>query len=284
MPSGPRYQPYLDGAASPFRWRLGLRPLDLADWLDLDDDYTAMIEQKQRVMREHASTAFAVLDGVEAESIEIRDAIAAHLAARGEHRVPPVDTTLHPLDAAARLVQEDLVFLVEQDGRLVCGGGSVCFPNRWDLVSKIGRTMAEIHAPVAQLNDHLEEPIDRFFDRLTPERSYWRLGWGVLDTDELYQPTDGSAPPRPVDPEPAAHHLRVERETLRRMPGTHCVLFTIRTHLCRLDEVPWPSDAAALADAIASMPDDIAEYKQLDQVGSAIAGWLRSRSVEPGVT
>lgn len=284
MPSGPRHQPYLDGAASPFRWRLGLRPLDLDDWLDLDDDYTGSIEQKREVMREHASTAFAVLDDVEAESIEIRDAIAAHLHARGDHRVPPVDTALHPLDAAARLVQEDLVFLVERDGRLVCGGGSVCFPNRWDLASKIGRTMAEIHAPVAQLNDHLEEPIDRFFDRLTPERSYWRLGWGVLDTDELYQPTDGTAPPRPVDPEPAAHHLRVERETLRRMPGTRCVLFTIRTHLCRLDAVPWPSDAAALADAIESMPDDIAEYKQLDRVGSAIAGWLRARSVEPGVT
>ena len=280
MSSGPRYQPYLDVAASPFRWRLGVRPLDLADWLDLDEDYESMIERKHEVMAEHPATAFAVLDGVEPESIEIRDAVAEHLEARDDPRVPPLDPSLHPLDAAARLVQEDLVFLVERDGRLVCGGGSVCFPNRWDLVSKIGRTMAEIHAPVAQLNDQLEDPIDRFFDRLTPERAYWRLGWGVLDTDELYQPTDATAPPRAADPRPGEHHLRVERETLRRMPLTGCVLFTIRTYVCPIGTVPCPDDAAALADAIDAMPGDVAEYKQLDRVGPSVSRWLRRADAE----
>lgn len=281
MRSRPQYQPYLDVPAAPFRWRLGLRPLDLAEWLELDDEYDSMIERKRQVMADHAATAFAVLDDVDAESTEIRDAIVAHLETLDDARVAPVALGLHPLDAAARLVQEDLVFLVERDGRLVCGGGSVCFPNRWDLVSKIGRTMAEIHEPVARLNDHLEAPIDRFFDRLTPDRSYWRLGWGVLDTDELYQPTDGTAPARPVETPPAAHHLRVERETLRRMPETGCVLFTIRTYLCPLDAVPGPDDALALAEAIESMPNDVAEYKQLDRVGTVVSGWLRRAAADP---
>jgi hypothetical protein len=278
--SRPRYQPYLDVPAAPFRWRLGVRPLDLDDWLDLDDEYETMIERKREVMADHPTTAFAVLDDVEAESVEIRDAIVAHLDVLGDPRVPAVDDTLHPLDAAARVVQEDLVFLVERDGGLVCGGGSVCFPNRWDLGSKIGRTMAEIHAPVAQLNDRLETPIDLFFQRLTPERSYWRLGWGVIDTDELYQPTDGTAPPRPSGIAPGAYQLRVERETLRRMPETGCVLFTIRTYICPIGSVPGPDDAALLADAIEAMPTDVAEYKQLDRVGAAVAGWLRRAADE----
>jgi len=279
--SRPQYQPYLDVPPAPFRWRLGLRPLDLAEWLQFDGEYDSMIDRKRQVMADHPETAFAVLDDVDDESIEIRDTIVAHLEALDDRRVDPFDVDLHPLDAAARLVQEDLVFLVERDGRLVCGGGSVCFPNRWDLVSKIGRTMAEIHEPVAQLNDHLEDPIDRFFDRLTPDRSYWRLGWGVLDTDELYQPTDGTAPARPADAPPAAHHLRVERETLRRMPDTGCVLFTIRTYLCPLDAVPGPDDALALAEAIESMPADVAEYKQLDHVGAVVARWLRRAADDP---
>ena len=39
--------------------------------------------------------------------------------------------------------------MVERDGRLVFGAGSVCFPNRWDLRSKLGLTLADVHAPVA---------------------------------------------------------------------------------------------------------------------------------------
>lgn len=261
--------------AAPFRWRLGLRPLDLIDWIDLDERYESDIERKREVMATNASTAFRVMDDVDAESAEVRDAIVAHLAERADLRVGPVDTTLHPLDAAARLVQEDLVLLVERDGGLVCGGGSVCFPNRWDLASKVGRSMSEIHAPVARLNDQLEDPIDRFLERLTPERPFWRLGWGVLDTDELYQATDGTAPTRPTAAAPGDHFLRVERETLRRLPATGCILFTIRTHLCPLGGVSDPGDAARLADAIDALPVDVAEYKQLRAAGPSLAEWLR---------
>ena len=82
-----------------------------------------------------------------------------------------------------------------------------------------------------ELNDQLEAPIDSFFDRLTPERSFWRLGWGVLDTPTGTRPLDGTAGPRPVDPAPDQLFLRVERETLRRFPVTNCVLFTIRTYV-----------------------------------------------------
>lgn len=277
---GPRYQPYLDVAPAPFRWRLGLRPLDLDDWLQLDDGYAADIARKHEVMRDHPSTAFRVLDDVVDESVEVLDAVVEHLERAADPRVPPPDPALHPLDAAARLVQEDLVLLVERDGELVCGGGSVCFPNRWDLASKVGRAMADVHRPVAQLNEQLEPAIDRALARLRPDRSYWRLGWGVLDSAELYQPTDGTAAPRPhgVTP-PPVHQLRVERETLRRMPRTECILFTIRTYLCPLGALPGGSDAAALADAIDALPDDVAAYKQLSGSRSSITSWLREAAV-----
>ena len=106
----------------------------------------------------------------------------------------------------------------------------------------------------------------------------WRLGWGVIDTDDLYQAVDGTAAPRPVDAPPSEHHLRIERETLRRFPQTNCVLFTIRTHQLPLQDLVEvdSSSATALADAIESMPAPIAEYKQLDRSGNLIADWLRA--------
>ncbi len=96
----------------------------------------------------------------------------------------------------------------------------------------------------------------------------------MLDTDNPYQPLDGTAEPRPIDASPAEHHLRVERETLRRFPDTGCILFTIHTHLTPLVDLPADS-ATALASALDAIPTGIAEYKQLDETGAAIANWLR---------
>jgi hypothetical protein len=164
--------------------------------------------------------------------------------------------------------------MVEREGELVFAGGSVCFPNRWDLRSKLGRTMAEVHEPVTDLNAQLGDTVDGFLRRLAPAKPVWRLGWGVLDTNDLYQPLDGTAAPRPINAPPAEHHLRVERETLRRFPETGCILFTIHTHLTPLVDLPADS-AISLASALDAIPTGIAEYKQLDQTGAEIANWLR---------
>jgi hypothetical protein len=173
-------------------------------------------------------------------------------------------------------VPEDLVLLVERDGRLVFGGGSVCFPNRWDLRSKLGLSMAGVHAPVARLNEQLEVPIDSFFDRLTPQRSFWRLGWGILDTADWYTPLDGTAAPRPVDPAPEQFFLRVERETLRRFPVTNCVLFTIRTYVAPILEAAEDPDVAQrLADSLSALPDDVRGYKDLRTTADALISTLR---------
>jgi hypothetical protein len=278
----PRYLPFMDGPApsgsSAFRWRLGVRPLDLHDWIELGPDADAAIAAKAVLNDEHARTVFAVLDDVEAESREVADELTAHLRRRWPDRYGDVqlDAALHPLDAAARLVPEDLVLLVERDGALVFGGGSVCFPNRWDLRSKLGLSMAGVHAPVDRLNDQLEAPIDAFFDRLTPQRSFWRLGWGILDTPDWYTPIDGTAAPRPVDPAPEELFLRVERETLRRLPVTNCVLFTIRTYVTAIPEVAVDPDVARrLADSVDALPDDVRGYKAVQSIADALIGCLR---------
>ena len=278
------YQPYVAGA---FRWRLGLRPLDTAHWIELGPDADAALARKHEVLAAHAGTALGWVDGVEDDAAEVLDELTAHLTRTFGSRYGDdpaglrraslaASPTGHPLEAAGRLVPEDLVLLVERDGRLVVGGGSVCFPNRWDLRSKLGAPLAEVHAPVPRLNDQLGDPIERVLERLTPERSFWRLGWGVLDTAELYQPLDGTAAPRPARPGPHDVHLRVERETLRRFPRTRCVLFTIRTYVTPLTSLAArPDDADRLAAAVEALPGDVARYKQLDELGPAVVTWLR---------
>ncbi len=280
----PPYLPFMDGPAptgpESFRWRLGVRPLDLADWIELGADADAAIAAKPRLMDEHPGTVFAVLDDVGPESTEVAEALIAHLRARWPERYgdTELDPSLHPLDAAARLVPEDLVLLVERDGELVFGGGSVCFPNRWDLRSKLGLSMAGVHAPVAQLNEQLEAPIDSFFDRLTPQRSFWRLGWGILDTPDWYTPVDGTAAPRPTASGPHEHFLRVERETLRRFPATNCVLFTIRTYVAPITALAEDVDVAGrLAASVSALPGDVKSYKDVVTSADALITGLRGK-------
>jgi hypothetical protein len=264
-----------------FRWRLGVRPLDLANWIEFGPDAdgpTGWIAEKAKVLDAHHDTAFAVLDGVEPEANEIAGALIDHLAIHAPGRSRTLDPNLHPLEAASRLVPEDLVLMVERAGRLVFGGGAVCFPNRWDLPSKLGRTMAEVHAPVSRLNDQLESGVDSFLDRLRPERSFWRLGWGIIDVPDGYTPPDGTGPTRPVDPQPTDLFVRVERETLRRFPHTNCVLFTIRTYVAPVVSVLTDgASSAALSAAISAMANDVRDYKDLVTLADPLAATLVAR-------
>ena len=263
-----------------FRWRLGVRPLDLADWIEFgadSDGPDGWLNDKLRVLAEQHDTAFAVLDGIESESTEVAAAIVDHLAEHTPERPRGLDPSLHPLEAASRLVPEDLVLMVQRDGQLVCGGGSVCFPNRWDLRSKLGLTMAEVHAPVARLNEQLEANVDQFLARLRPERPFWRLGWGIIDVADGYTPADDTGPVRPEAPGPAEMFVRVERETLRRFPQTGCVLFTIRTYIAPISSVAADVDgSAALGAALSAMPGGIREYKDLVELADRIAVMLGS--------
>lgn len=295
------YQPYLAGA---FRWRLGLRPLEIAEWIELDDRYEADVSRKQQLMQVHAGTVNAAMEGTVAEGAEVLEALSGHLVTRwpdrferrGDDVVDVVRQTSfdvskqgeHPLFTAGRMVQEDLALLVERDGDLVFGAGSVCFPNRWDLQSKIGLPLSAVHAPVARLNDQLEGPIDSFFTRLAPDKPFWRLGWGVLDTDDPYTPLDGTAAPTMELPEvgdstaPDRLFLRVERETLRRFPSTSCVLFTIRTYIRPLRHLAGrPDDARRLAEALESLPDDVRDYKRTAELTDAAVQWLMSTVESP---
>jgi dimethylamine monooxygenase subunit A len=299
----PDYQPYQAGA---FRWRLGLRALDTAEWIQIGPAYERDLAIKRDVLACHPSTVLSFVPGIEGEASEVLRALVHHLTNRWpewftlfdgtitNHRTgetfeldgwrdPANAGALHPLDIAGRLVQEDLVVLVERAEGLVVGGGSVCFPNRWNLSSKLGLRLVDVHAPVSRLNDQLRGSVDTFFERLGPDRSFWRLGWSVLDTGELYQPTDGTAPPS--DPLPKTDgvdswageqlFLRVERETFRRFPGTRCVLFTLRTYVRPLAHLATrPQDARRLADALQAMPDDVADYKKVAELTPAAVAWL----------
>jgi len=290
----PRYAPYAGGEAG---FRIGLQPLDPADWIEPDDAAAAQFANKARLMRERPGDVVAALPESAAAADEALARLAAYLPARfpdlyrrrgdamevraAGWTVDLADPALPAIARAGLLVQEDLC-LMQGDG---AGGwrltaASLCAPSAWRLADKLGQAMPGIHAPVPLYGETLSGRVDRIFTHLRDGAPVWRLNWSVMSDPALFQPgghdrsaerlaglTRASAGTRLV--------LRVERQTLTRLPESGAILFTIKTHIDPLAAIAGRPDLIeGLARAVREMPRDMAAYKALDPIRGPLTGWL----------
>lgn len=137
------------------------------------------------------------------------------------------------LPEAALAVHEDLCLLTQSEGdevyRLI--GAAVAWPSDWHPAEKIGLPLRALHAPIAGYEEQLATGVDRFMATLRPGPIYARCNWFIAATGERRW-----LPNRPpaaafahVTPDNAGETLfvRSERQTLRRLPQTGAILFTI---------------------------------------------------------
>jgi hypothetical protein len=244
------------------RLSLGLRTLDVAEWLDVDEHYSDDLTEKRRLLRERPGDVVAHLPAGRDAAQETLEVVRGWMSEHHPDLVQPSPIPgLHPVDAAGRLVQEDLCVMTQESGVWRLTAASVCFPSRWSLREKIGTTLGQIHDPVPGYHDAIGSIVDSSLDRLDVSRPLWRRNWSILDDPALFQP----APSPSLRAQPAALSaltLRVERQTLRRLPATGAVLFTIRTYRRGLDQVVCePSAARDLAASLRTCSPELAAYK-----------------------
>jgi len=248
---------------------MGVRALDLDEWLVFDERSEAELATKRSLSAERHDEVFRAEPGTRAAGAEVEALVRRWLERHGPtpagaasgSRPPGVD---HPLEAAALLVPEDLCLMVERDGRAVLAAGAVHFPSHWRLSEKMGRSLTEIHRPVHHYEADLATKVDTFLRRLTPERPVIRRNVSVHDHDALHRPE----PPEQYEHlqvRPEDLWVRSERQTLLRLPTSGAVLFTIKTQQCRLAVLPQRS---AIARGLAAKYRALIE--ELDRTGAAI--------------
>lgn len=175
---------------------------------------------------------------------------------------------------AAATVQEDLCLLLRHDDGWRLDAGVVCFPSMWRIADKLGLPLTAVHGPVPAYAEELAARVDRFLDRLRPERPVWRRNWLVHTSPELHQP-EPPAPEKDPPDVPEGMWLRSERQTLRRLPGSGAILFTIRTQQAPLAVVAFrPAVASALAGAVGSWSDDLVAYRSAGSWRAPVLAWL----------
>jgi hypothetical protein len=250
--------PYIPLEAKGWRMAMGLRPLDLDHWLEVDERRADELEQKRRLLDSSYDVVVATNPDGDEGSRELLLEVTRFLDAHHPELVVEVHDE-HPVVAAARLVQEDLCVLVRSDTwRLQAA--CVCFPSRWNLASKLGTTLDDIHRPVPIYDVELSRPTNAFFERLKPDRSFWRLNWTLIDSPELHQPTSARHSPHG---DLADWFFRVERQTLRRLPVSEAVVFTIRNYVASAKELCDSHEefGATLLLNLDTAPDTMQEYK-----------------------
>jgi hypothetical protein len=293
QPEPIRYVPVED---RPWRLTMGMRPLDAARWLEVDGQRGPELAHKQQLLTSDHDRVVATRSGRDEASRELLGEIVAYLTCHHPDLIRVradgtiVETTtgavidpdrLHPVDAAGRLVQEDLCVMADTGSGWVLDAASVCFPNRWRLADKIGRDLLAIHGPVAGYEASLDRPMRALFDRLRPERPMWRCNWTLLDAPDLFQPEADTRRRTPLDLSRPGEALwfRVERQTLRRFSARAAITFTIRTYVARLDRlvVEHPEVVAVMRSRLPSIPADSLAYKGWSDLVGPLLDWLATQ-------
>jgi dimethylamine monooxygenase subunit A len=274
-----------------FKLKLGLRARSEAEWLpsnDLFGNKAARAEQialKAQLLAKHHQDVFSALPNTNAAGDEVLSMVRQHLTTyhnnhtHNDHMVAS-DAHLHPLDRAARLVAEDLLLLAPSPKAVVDDktavkwhlmAASLSFPAHWVLAEKMGKPLAAIHDPVPHYDERLAGPVDRFFNKMTVGPISSRMNWSLQIGKDLFTPHRSERQAASDDLDNDQLCLRLENQTLRKLPQTGFVLFTIRTHIEPVSR--WKHTPNAIDD-LATMLTDMSSESQSYKGASLYAGAL----------
>jgi hypothetical protein len=191
-----------------------------------------------------------------------------------------------PLFFLAGEVPDDLILVIERDGRLYFDAGAVTFAAAWAASFDIGMDMFEIHAPVPRMTGSgMTGRAEQFLKRLPANQVYRRVNWNLAASptrtyDISLERIEQWAHHMPMalrDGDVSRVQLRIELEHFIRLPMTGAVTFNVRTFMASLEEVrAYPRYAAQLATIIEELPEDMAAYKGFAGYRDLAVEYLRS--------
>lgn len=206
-----------------------------------------------------------------------------------------------PMAVCAALASEDLVLLMPAEKSLDdkniyrVRSGALLFPNGWSLTSqfnkpapaqdsaeyaewqetreeslraaRLGSSMGEIHKTgrVQQYINHYAPRVEHFFNAMKPGAFYWRRNWSPQAHEELFNHADDfkHAPAYTTRFWPKKGVLRIEQQTLTKLPESGAIVFGIKTYNWRVADVfNNPTAFEALVKANASLSPEMLKYRE----------------------
>jgi hypothetical protein len=277
LTDAPLWLDEVDLATADAHVRMGTHALVEDQWLLRDHFAQTEIALCRRLLAEQREHVFACTAHAEAAAQEV-DELVDHWLVSHRCRPDPEPTETHPLARAGARVQEDLCLMVHHHGAWHLEGAVLCFPSLWVLAEKIGRPTTLVHHPVPYYKEELSARVDSFFERLAPGKVVWRRNLSLWPALLLWAPchtldpaewgttwTAGEDPPL---------WLRSERQTLRRLPGTGAILFSIRVQTVPITVLTQRIDRARDLAAWLRAPIGETRRHQMGRRAEHLLAWL----------
>ena len=187
-----------------------------------------------------------------------------------------------PMEYITRQSQGDFTLQDQRDDNLWIEAGMVTTQADWSLDFDIGLSFHEWHAPVPRAHElGVFDRALKFLLKLQHGAPVRRFNW-TLTVDPLLDTSPENYPkwgPMRTDIRPEnvgeRMYLRVELQTLHRLPRSNAIAFPIRCYLIRFDDlVTIPKWGRRLHRVLRDIPDDLATYKGFLRNRDSLVKWL----------
>ncbi|KAI1643259.1 uncharacterized protein F4817DRAFT_350593 [Daldinia loculata] len=197
--------------------------------------------------------------------------------------LPPDDPVI-ALRSLGETVEDDMFFLRETPNGHECVGFVCCCPSGFDPASKMGKLLKDIHEPVPSY-EKIGPSMERYFSRLKVGKSVCRVNWSITTNPGLFNVSgnhvnEGDQVEEDIEVDIEQTRVRMELQTLTRMPKTRAILFSFKTYLYPIKEIKEEGLGPDLADAIDGLKNGNAPkmwvYKGGIRWGRSVSEYLRS--------
>ncbi|KAK9468008.1 hypothetical protein V1512DRAFT_222922 [Lipomyces arxii] len=297
---------------------MGIRSMDFDDWIELDNEWPKYHDRKcARLAERKEELVMTSPDAMDA-AFELLEEFRNWLPARyptlfkktdvgldniytGESfntTERPLKGNMDPMEIAAKLIQDDIaIMLPGADGQYYLKSGCILLAGFWRLKDKVGMPLADIHTSgdVPQFKEKLQMSMERFFVRMRVDRPVVRNNYFLQTDEDLgWSAAIGSEDNDNIgwDTAELAHdinkmHFRSERQSLRRLPKSGGIVFTIRTYFVPVTKIAQePFVPGRLADGIRAWADDVSHYKGKRKFDKIVLEYLdaeHKKQVENGL-
>jgi dimethylamine monooxygenase subunit A len=297
----PVYQPYRWASVD---FTLGLGPVRKGDWMQFSPRHVDNMREKRSRLRAQPDHYYRALPESLHAQRELRDRVVAHLATDYADRYALAGSTLtsryeslawhlddphaEPLRQLSDVIEEDFMLLQELDGVMRISASSNAYSSSGRLVSAVGQTVHWAHIPVPTLTDKLGVRIDRVLSSVHEDTPCERFNWQVTPMASLFFPHDPHRANADAmhavhdalcrEPERAGELLfiRVERQTLSRLPDSRAVAFSLHTYSDPLSVLEAdPQAARSMLRLLQEYSESRWHYSEMDIVREPLLDYLR---------
>ncbi|OHW95224.1 alpha-mannosyltransferase [Colletotrichum incanum] len=244
----------------PFRWAyhqtMSLTKMDTDFWIELENTYKDRIVERQELYAKNGEGVLAGLPGSELACKELMEMVIQFICARYPNEFKRSNNTLinnilgtttdlsttEPLVVLLHNVPEDFGIMIRdhETGRYVLRAGMVCSSVGWKISEKMGMGLPGIHKIVPDYKEKMEFSMDRFFTKMPTNRPIQRGSWGLEMGQPLFLPSEHPAfahrESQNPNLKPEDVYLRVDWQTLRRLPLSGAVVFNFKALFTPLSE------------------------------------------------